>query len=92
MEEGRMPHRSRPDHPRGRQPQPHEVLGLSSREDDAVKVIEIAQMMLRRWRRIPLADPGGSAARVGEARNRIRQIVAARQAMLEQIHARRRDG
>ena len=87
-----MPRRSRPEEPRRRQPQPHEVLGLSSREDDAVKVIEIAQMMLRCWRRIPLADPGGSAARVGEARNRIRRIVAARQAMLEQIHARRRGG
>ncbi len=87
-----MPRRSRPEEPRRRQPQPHEVLGLSSREDDAVKVIEIAQMMLRRWRRIPLVDPGGGAARVGEVRNRIRQIVAARQAMLEQIHDRRRGG
>ncbi len=85
-----MPRRSRPDDPRGRRPQPHEVLGLSSREDDAVKVIEIAHLMLRRWRRIPLADPGGNAARVTEARNLIRQIVAARQAMLEQIHARLR--
>ena len=85
-----MPRRSRPDDPRGRRPEPHQVLGLSSREEDAVKVIEIAQMMLRRWRRIPLVGPGGGAARVTEARNRIRQIVAARQAMLEQIHARLR--
>ncbi len=87
-----MPRRSCLDEPRVHQRQPHEVLGLSSREDDAVKVIEVAQMMLRRWRRIPVADPGGSAARVGEASNRIRQIVAARQAMLERIHARRRGG
>jgi len=87
-----MPHHSRPDDPRDREPQPHEVLGLSAREDDAVKVIEIAQMLLRYLRRIPLAHPGESAARVGAARNRIRRIVAARQAMLERIHARRRGG
>jgi hypothetical protein len=67
------------------------VLGLSSREEDAVKVIEIAHLLLRRWRRIPLADPCGNAARATEARNRIRQIVTARQAMLEQIHARLRE-
>ena len=83
-----MPHRSRPDGSRRRQPQPHEVLGLSPRESDPVRVIEVAQILLHQWRRIPLASPCGGADRVGEARTRIRQIVAARQAMLAQIHAR----
>lgn len=70
-------------------PQPHEVLGLSPREDDAVKVIEVAQVLLRRWRRVPLAlEGGGFPHRVGEARNRIREIVAAREAMLKRIQSR----
>lgn len=83
-----MPHRSRPDGPRRRQPQPHEVLGLSCRESDPVRVIEVAQILLQQWRQIPLASPCGSGDRAGEARMRIQQIVAARQAMLAQIHAR----
>jgi len=83
-----MTHRLFPDDPRRRHVEPHEVLGLSAREDDAVKVIEIARRMLRRWRRIPLAEPDESDGRGDEARKRIREIVAARQAMLEMIHAR----
>jgi hypothetical protein len=69
-------------------PNPHKILGLSPREDDPVKVIEVAQLMLRRWRRVPLAPEGVAFPhRVGEARNRIREIIAARQAMLERIRA-----
>lgn len=69
-------------------PKPHKILGLSPREDDPVKVIEVAQLMLRRWRRVPLAPEGAAFPhRVGEARNRIREIIAARQAMLERIRA-----
>jgi hypothetical protein len=76
------------------------VLGLSSREDDAVRVIEVAQMLLHQWRRIPLAGPSGRAGpsdlarstkqdrRTNLARSKIRQIIAARDAMLERIHAR----
>lgn len=83
-----MPRRSFSDGPRRRRPQPHQVLGLSSREADAVRVIEVAQMLLHQWRQIPLAEPGGSDGRAGEARERIRQIIAAREKMLERIHAR----
>lgn len=83
-----MPHRSFPTG-RRRRPKPHEVLGLSARERDPVRVIEVAQTLLHQWRRIPHADPGGNAGCEAEARSRIRQIIAAREAMLERIHARR---
>lgn len=87
-----MTHRPRPNGQSPLPPQPHKILGLSPREDDAVKVIEVAQLMLRRWRRVPLAREGAEFPhRVGEARNRIREIVAARQAMLDRIHARQCD-
>lgn len=84
-----MPHRSQTRDPRRRRQQPHEVLGLSPRESDAVKVIEVAHLLLRRWRRVPLAETAAKTAGVaGEARTRIRQIIAAREAMLVRIHAR----
>ncbi|MEI6240625.1 MAG: hypothetical protein WCR51_09555 [Planctomycetia bacterium] len=87
-----MPRRSTPDSRRMPIPQAHEILGLSPREDDAVKVIEIAQVLLRRWRRVPMAaEEAGFPHRAGQARNRIRKIVAARQAILESINARWRD-
>lgn len=82
-------------------PQPHEVLGLPSCEDDAVRVIEVAHTLLTQWRRFPLAGPSGRAGPPAGARStvearsanlahcRIRQIIAAREAMLERIHARR---
>ena len=78
---------------------------MSSREDDAVRVIEVAHTLLSHWRRIPLAGPSGRAGspdlarsskkdvrtkrdrRTNLARCRIRQIIAARDAMLERIHA-----
>jgi hypothetical protein len=70
---------------------PHEVLGLSPREEDAVRVIEVSQLMLRRWRRAPLGiDDLPPAKTTGDVRNRIKEIVAARQAMLEQICSRLR--
>lgn len=96
-----MSHRSRPASPSRRRPPPHEVLGLSSREDDAVRVIEVAHMLLTQWRRIPLACPSARAGPPDPARStvearstnlahtKIRQIIAAREAMLERIHARR---
>lgn len=84
-----MAHRSRPDKPAKTLPPAHKILGLSPREDDAVKVIEVAQVLLRRWRRVPLAPEGEQVARcVSEARNRIREIVAAREAMLLRIQSR----
>lgn len=68
---------------------PHEVLGLSPREDDAVRVIEVSQLMLRRWRRAPLGVDEVPPVEIdGDVRNRIKEIVAARQAMLEKIYAR----
>ena len=68
---------------------PHEVLGLSPREEDAVRVIEVSQLMLRRWRRAPLGiDDLPPVKFTGDVRNRIKEIVAARQAMLEQICSR----
>ena len=70
---------------------PHEVLGLSPREEDAVRVIEVSQLMLRRWRRAPLGiDDLPPVKTDGDLRNRIKEIVAARQAMLEQICSRLR--
>jgi len=68
---------------------PHEVLGLSPREEDAVRVIEVSQLMLRRWRRAPLGIDDVPLVKIdGDVRNRIKEIVAARQAMLEQICSR----
>jgi len=70
---------------------PHEVLGLSPREEDAVRVIEVSQLMLRRWRRAPLGIDDLPPVKIaGDVRNRIKEIVAARQAMLEQICSRLR--
>jgi hypothetical protein len=70
---------------------PHEVLGLSPREEDAVRVIEVSQLMLRRWRRAPLGIDDVPLVKIdGDVRNRIKEIVAARQAMLEQICSRLR--
>ena len=70
---------------------PHEVLGLSPREEDAVRVIEVSQLMLRRWRRAPLGIDDVPPVKIsGDVRNRIKEIVAARQAMLEQICSRLR--
>jgi len=67
---------------------PHEVLGLSPREEDAVRVIEVSRLMLRRWRRAPLGIDGVPPVKIdGDVRNRIKEIVAARQAMLKQICA-----
>lgn len=83
-----MPRRPRPEAPRRRGPQPHEVLGLPSCEDDAVKVIEAAQLLLRRWRRVPLAGSAEREGRAEEAAIQIRRIIAARESMLERIHAR----
>lgn len=84
-----MPRRSRPEPVASRPRQPHEVLGLSPREEDAVRVIEVSQVMLRRWRRAPLGlDDLPRAAIDGDARNRIREIIAARRAMLDRIYAR----
>jgi hypothetical protein len=84
-----MPRRSRPEPVASRPRQPHEVLGLSPREEDAVRVIEVSQMMLRRWRRAPLGLDDVPRIRIdGDARNRIQEIIAARQAMLERIYAR----
>ncbi len=86
-----MPRRSRSEALARTVREPHEVLGLSPCETDAVKVIEVAQMLLGRWRRVPLEEPAAERERCArEARNRIRQIVAAREAMLERIHAGRR--
>jgi len=83
-----MPRRSRPlaPHPKAA---PHKVLGLAAREEDAVRVIEVAHLMLRRWRRVSSGEglPGPGPASEAEATNRIRQILAARQAMLERIHS-----
>jgi hypothetical protein len=70
---------------------PHEVLGLSPREEDAVRVIEVSQLLLRRWRRAPLGiDDLPPVKTTDDVRNRIKEIVAARQAMLEQICSRLR--
>jgi hypothetical protein len=70
---------------------PHEVLGLSPREEDAVRVIEVSRLMLRPWRRAPLGIDDLSSVKIaGDVRNRIKEIVAARQAMLEQICSRLR--
>jgi len=70
---------------------PHEVLGLSPREEDAVRVIEVSRLMLRPWRRAPLGIDDLSPVKIaGDVRNRIKEIVAARQAMLEQICSRLR--
>lgn len=96
-----MPHRPRPSVPRrvsGRRgpvsrnsgvSRPHEVLGLSKGEVDAVRVIEVAHLLLRRWRmvRSGVEVPGPAPASPAEVTNRIRQIVAAREAMLQRIHA-----
>lgn len=68
---------------------PHKVLGLSPHEEDAVRVIEVSRLMLRRWRRAPLGIDDVPLVKIdGEVRNRIKEIVAARQAMLEKIYAR----
>lgn len=84
-----MAHRFDPESQRRLEPQPHEILGLSPREDDAVKVIEVAQTLLRRWRRMPLAAEQSEFSHPAwEARNRIREIVAAREAMLQRIQSR----
>ena len=70
---------------------PHEVLGLSPREEDAVRVIEVSRLMLRPWRRAPLGIDDLPPVKIdGDVRNRIKEIVAARQAMLEQICSRLR--
>lgn len=78
---------SRPRH-RGVAVAPHEVLGLPACEEDAVRVIEVSQILLRRWRRVStgVSVPGPTPASDTEVSNRIRQILEARQAMLERIH------
>lgn len=83
---------SRPRHPARRlefAAAPHEVLGLPACEEDAVRVIEVSQLLLRRWRRVSTGAsvPGPVPASAVEVSNRIRQILEARQAMLEGIHA-----
>ena len=83
-----MPRRAHAEPVASRPRLPHEVLGLSPREEDAVRVIEVSQVMLRRWRRAPLGLDDMPRVNIdSDARNRIQEIIAARQAMLERICA-----
>lgn len=95
-----MPRRTSPDGPprHSHPPQPvrqtipaHKILGLSSREEDAVRVIEVASVLLSQWRRTTLGRESlaeGHPVFASQAAIRIRAIEAAREAMLERIHAR----
>lgn len=58
---------------------PHRVLRVSRHETDPVRIILAAQIQLRRWR---LADSGTTPC---VARQRIRQIVAARDELIGRV-------
>lgn len=55
----------------------HRVLRISRGETDPVQIILAAQIQLRRWRR---GEPGETPLRI---RQRIRQIIAARDSLME---------
>ena len=63
-------------------PNPHRVLQISRHETDTLRIILAAQIQLRRWRR---GEPGHTSFKSLE---RIRQIVAARDSLLEGAVAR----
>lgn len=56
--------------------EPHRVLRISRGETDPVQIILAAQIQLRRWRR---GEPGETPLRI---RQRIRQIIAARDSLM----------
>jgi hypothetical protein len=58
---------------------PHRVLGIRPDETDLLQIILAAQVRLRRWRRV---DAEADAARTA-SRRRVREIVGAREAMMQ---------
>lgn len=62
--------------------EPHRILGLSRHETDTVQIILAAQIRLRRWRRL---DP---AAMPAKRRQRVHEIVGAREAMMRRAMLR----
>jgi len=64
--------------------EPHRVLRISRHEKDPVRIILAAQIQLRRWRRQEsLAEQAVSqAASQAKTRQRIKQIIAARESLL----------
>ena len=61
-----------------------EMLEIAQSEADPVAIIAAAQLKLRRWRRMSLAADSESATlHSREAWQRIRDIIEARDAMLE---------
>ena len=73
-------------------PEPHRVLRISRHEKDPVQIILAAQIQLRRWRRQDsLAEQAASqaasqaksqAASQSKTRQRIKEIIAARESLL----------
>ena len=59
------------------QVKPHRVLRISRRETDPVQIILAAQIQLRRWRR------GEMGETPLQSRQRIREIVAARDSLID---------
>lgn len=68
--------------------EPHRVLRISRHEKDPVQIILAAQIQLRRWRRQDsLAEQAASqaksqAASQSKTRQRIKEIIAARESLL----------
>ena len=73
-----------------RVPPPYALLRVSPGERDPVRVILAAQIQLRRWRSLACCEtPGADVTWRLEPRQRILDIVAARDAMLLRIRGRR---
>ncbi|MCX7412702.1 MAG: hypothetical protein NTW36_04575 [Planctomycetia bacterium] len=73
-----------------RVPPPYKLLRVSPRESDSVRVILAAQIQLRRWRSLACCELSGQGVSWRlEPRQRIHEIVAARDAMLLRIRGRR---
>lgn len=73
-----------------RVPPPYKLLQVSPRESDPVRVILAAQIQLRRWRSLACCELSGQGVTWRlEPRQRILEIVAARDAMLQRIRGRR---
>ena len=72
-----------------RVPPPYALLRVSPRERDPVRVILAAQIQLRQWRSLDCCELSGQGVpwRL-EPRQRILEIVAARDAMLQRIRGR----